>query len=644
VETAEGEAIPGVLERTRPAWEALPPLAGDEAETLAARFEEAVASAGRRHETFVAGLARRDEIAALVDEAEKLAAAEDQGAQVEEWKGVEQRWKTLASSADQPDLRARFESAREVHRSYRRAAREERERRDRENLSRLTDLAARAEALLVTDEPALREVDQVSRDIRRALDHPGHFPSRHDREEILARLERVRRELYPRLQLLREDAEWKRWANVSAQEELCARAEELLHEEDLTRAARKLRDLDARWKQARQAPKDKAEELWTRFKTARDVVKERVDVFFAKQAEELAENLRRKESLCEKAEGLAESADWVKTADELRALQAEWKQIGPVPRSQSRRIWNRFRKPCDQFFTRWQEHRSQRSHEWTENLALKEALCEKAEALMDSTDWESTATELKRFQTEWRTIGAVKKSRSQAIWKRFRAACDHFFDRYKHRDALAVKEVQETRERLCAELEELLPGDDAAAEPPDDLVARVQAGQTAWRQAGELPRDIMATLDERFARVLERLVELFPGSFAGTGLDPEASRHQAEKLIARVEGFLKDLAPDGGAAAIESVEELASRLRDALATRTIGGKEAEEARWHSATSEVESAQTAWRRLGPLPGSEGKELKERFDSACRRFFELRPRVERPRPERRRRSAGRRPRKD
>jgi hypothetical protein len=153
----------------------------------------------------------------------------------------------------------------------------------------------------------------------------------------------------------------------------------------------------------------------------------------------------------------------------------------------------------------------------------------------------------------------------------------------------------------------------------------------------------MAPLDERFARVLGRLVELFPGPFAGTELDPEASRRQAEKLIARVEGLLRDLAPEDGAAALESAETLAARLREALATRTIGGKEAEEARWHSATSEVESAQAAWRRLGPLPGPEGKELGERFDGACRRFFELRPRRERPGPERRRPPAGRRPRR-
>jgi hypothetical protein len=153
---------------------------------------------------------------------------------------------------------------------------------------------------------------------------------------------------------------------------------------------------------------------------------------------------------------------------------------------------------------------------------------------------------------------------------------------------------------------------------------------------------MMAPLDERFARVRDRLVELFPGAFAGSELDPEASRRKAEKLVARVEALLEDLAPAGGAAAIETAEELAARLRDALAANTIGGKEAEEARWHSATSEVESAQASWRHLGPMPGAEGKALAERFDRACQKFFEQRPRPERAR-DRPRTGAGRRPRR-
>ena len=251
----------------------------------------------------------------------------------------------------------------------------------------------------------------------------------------VARLESARRQLYPLLQQLREDADWKRWANVSVQEELALRAEKLVAETNLERAAAALRELERRWREAKEAPKDKGEALWTRFKAARDEVRAKVDAFLAKQAEEHASNLRKKQELCEKAEALAESSDWVKTAEALRALQAEWKASGPVAHAVSQRVWERFRKPCDQFFRRFQEHREERGREWEQNLAKKEALSEKAEALASSTLWEEAAAGIKQLQAEWRTIGPVKKSRADAVWQRFRAACDLFFDRYKNRDA-----------------------------------------------------------------------------------------------------------------------------------------------------------------------------------------------------------------
>ena len=642
VEGAEGETIPSALEQARAEWEKLTPLSSAEAEAARARFDEALGAGERRHAAFLAGLAQRDEITALVTQAEELAATENAGDR-SAWATLKKKWGELAASADQPDLRARFEKAAAGHEDRQRASREENEQTDRQNLVRLTKLAEKAEALLTRKDAGLRDADHASREIRSALDHPGHFPTREDREVVLARLETARKALYPWVQQLREDAEWQRWANVSVQEDLCTRAEALAEEEEnLGEVAGKLRDLDARWKQAREAPKDKSEELWKRFKAARDVVRGRVDAYCAQQTRDFAENLQKKEALCEKAEALADSTEWVKTAAVLRGLQAEWKEIGPVPRARSRKIWTRFRQPCDRFFTQWQEQRGQQSKGWAENLAAKESLCEKAEAVMDSTDWEPVASELKRLQTEWRTIGAVKKSRSDAVWRRFRKACDHCFDRYKHRDALALQVVQEAREQMCADLEGLVPEEGAETASPDDLVARVLAAQTAWRQAGELPSDAMAPLAERFARVRDRLVALHPSTFAGTELDPEASRRKAEKLVVRVEAALEESAPKRTAATAETTEDLAARLREALAANTIGGHEAVEARWASATTEVESAQAAWRRLGPLPGPEGTVLAERFDRACTQFFEKRPRP-RPEPAQRSESAKRRPRK-
>jgi cell division inhibitor SulA len=644
VEGASGEAIPAAVERAQAERSSLPPFSGTEASSFDARLDAAIEAAGRRHQAYLAGLARREELEALVREAEALEGRELAAARAA-FGALESKWRQATADADLPDLRARFEATAHALRSRGQAARAEQAQKEKEHLELLLRLADRAEALVAKGaEVSLRDADHALRDIREALEHPGHFPTRKDRDAAVARLEAARRHLYPLLQQLREDAEWKRWANVSVQEELCAEAEALLGEEDLERAAGALRDLDARWKQAKEAPKENAEALWTRFKAARDQVKSRTDAYFARQAEELAGNLRSREALCERAEALAESTDWLRTAEELRKLQAEWKAVGPVPRAVSQRIWERFRRPCDRFFTRWQEHREQRSHEWADNLARKEALCEQAEALRDSTDWEAASAELKRLQAEWRTIGAVKKSRSEAVWQRFRAACDHFFDRYKNRDEHARQAAQQAREGICADLEGLLPAEGAEpGEPPSDLVARLHAAQTAWRQAGSLPHDQMAALDERFARARDRLVEVFPRAFEGTDLDPEASRRKAEKLALRVEDLLDELAPGGSASRPQTAEELAARLRDALAANTIGGRAAVEAKWHSASAEVEAAQAAWKRLGPVPGAEGQELARRFEQACRRFFEVRPKMERAdRPRADRPAGGRGPR--
>ena len=164
---------------------------------------------------------------------------------------------------------------------------------------------------------------------------------------------------------------------------------------------------------------------------------------------------RKKTALCDKAEALAGSTSWIQTAEEIKRMQAEWKTIGPVSRGREKAVWDRFRAACDRFFTRRQEDLVARKGMWAENLAKKEALSVRAEALVESTDWEQTSAELRRLQAEWKTIGPVKKSRSEAIWRRFREACDRFFTRYAHRHDIARAERVAAREAICAELEAL---------------------------------------------------------------------------------------------------------------------------------------------------------------------------------------------
>jgi len=633
-----------------PVSPAAPPLADDEAErrayeearaqlereTAAARERDAAARAAREQEergrAGEALSAARAELEALLAEAEPLA-SQDDTAGLPAFRALEERFRRASAGANAAaaggGLRERFEAVGAALRARAQAVRDALAAKERAAADALAALAARAEALAAKGPQAtLRETDQALREIKEALAHPAPIASRRERDLVHARLEAARRQLYPLLQQLREDSEWKRWANASVQEELARRAEALVGETNLDKAKAALHELDRRWRQAKEAPRDKGEALWTRFKAAHDEVKAKVDAHLAKQAEEQAGNFAKKLALCERAEALAESGDWVKTAEALRALQAEWKAIGPVPRAQSQKSWERFRSACDRFFTRFEGHREERGREWEQNLAKKTALCEQAEALAASTQWEEAAAGVKRLQAEWRTIGPVKKSKADAVWERFRAAADLFFDRYKNRDAHAREAARQAREAICADIEGLLTPD-AAAAPPEGLVEKVIAAQAAWRQAGSLPQEELRALDLRFLGARDRLLEAHPAVFQGSELDPEALRRRADKLVARLEALLEGLAPKAASGA-GSAADLAARLRDALASNTIGGREALEQRWQSAAGELETLEASWKRLGPLPGVEGRALAERFDAALRRFAAERPRTA-PRPE-------------
>jgi len=621
LEALPGEADPAAVEEMRQAWASQPPLAGSDAAELDRRFAAAGDAWSGRRDAQLADRSRRAALEELCRVLEEAAEGEPVSEARSRFAEKRREWSALAEKPgpETADLEARVERAQARLAEREAKVREERTTRESANVERLKALCDRLESLAASASPSLRDADRGLREVKAALDDPGPLPSKRERESFGARLKAVRAALYPKLQELREADEWKRWANVAAQESLCRKAEALLAVEDLEEAARQLRSLEDEWNEVRQAPKAEGEALWQRFRTARDEVRARHQAHLASVAAELAENLKKKESLSEQAEALAESREWVKTAETLRGLQAHWKDIGPVPRQHAKAVWERFRKPCDRFFTRRHEDLVQRKAEWSRNLERKEALCEKVEALASSTDWEPTAAAIRGLRVEWKTIGPVKRSRSDAVWERFRSACDAFFERYRKRDELDRAATVAGREALCSELEALAPPPDAAEPPPppDDLAARVQAAQARWRQAGPSPRDGAAVLEARFAAARDRLVAAHPESFRGSDLDPQANRLRMEKLCERVERLLP--AESAGSPA----EALAQRLRDALATNTIAGKGEVEARWRAATEEVEAARTAWKRLGPVPGEPGRELSERFRRACDRYFAQRP---------------------
>ena len=631
IEQLSGPDAADRIAELRVRWDGLPPMPSEYAASLTRRFQDASRAFEDRERRRLLADAAAARLETLATELEQLLASDQS---VDE---VVARWRGLRRDADVLREHGSANAAAAERLEHAVAALEQKElehqqarvKQEQEHLRRLQQLCRQVETLAASEQLTLKAGDRALREIRAAIEGRAPLPSKKDRQEIHIRLEEARAKLAPRLQELRDADEWQRWANLQVQEEICREMETLKTEENLDVAGRRMRELQGRWKQVALAPRVQGEAMWRRFKTAQDEVYARTAAHFAAQNEERAGNLAKKQVLCERAETLADSTDWIKTATAIQGLQAEWKAIGAVPRGHEKAIWERFRQACDKFFTRRQEDLKRRKEDWAANLARKEALCAEAEELAESNEWDQAAARLKHLQATWKTIGPVRKSRSEAVWQRFRTACDRFFDRYKHRDQVELQEKAAVRDVVIRELEALVPAAGAEVGPsPENLYATVQQARARWQQAPELPRTVQQDMAARYFQAIGRLVSTWPSAFAGTDLDPETTRKRMEKLLARVEELVSS--QPARQASLSPAEMLAQQWRERLAANTISGgaarsAENEGARWRALEQEVRNAQSQWMRLGPVPPEVAGPLNERFQRACRKFYDQRKRA-------------------
>ena len=646
LEQVRGEDALDAIARARAEWEGMTSTATTDAQDdeIRMRFEEACRRATERHEN----LQERDRIhgrlAELAAEADRLSNAEELAD--EPWHAAQREWTALYAKAENldPAVREQFGAADARVRLRAEEKRVAAERALKQQLQRLDQLIDRAHARAGAEDLTLREADRIARELRTSLESPLARPER-DQQALVERLRAAQSAIAPKVHELREMDEWKRFANAAVQEELIAKTEALRAKygfdnpegpkpEEVEKAARELHEIQERWRQAAEAPRAQAQALWHRYRQAADPIQAKAREFFAHRVEERKANLEQKLAIIERAEALSQSTDWIKTAEELKKLQADWQAIGPVPRPDTRTTWKRFREACDAFFTRRNADLAERKEMWSANQARKEALCTRAEELARSTEWETSAAEIRRLQAEWKTVGPVRRNKSEALWNRFRAACDTFFERYKRRDEIDLEAKQADREALVAELESLVATDrsDASAmhapevaadiAPPAPtpfentaLLERVRSLRSRWNQSTPVVRHGADPLSGRFMSALERLLTTYPDAFRGTELDVEANQKKMVKLCERVEGFLNE-----AAATPTTAQGLAERLREALAANTIGGRAGEETKWRAMAEDVRSAQAAWSRLGPVPGDTGRELSDRFRKVTNRFFE------------------------
>lgn len=644
VETLDGDDVLAQLVPIEEEWRSLLPLVGHgpEADRLGERFARAVAACRKRHEMGAQLVETRASLEALVIEAEGLASLEDAAAAHTRWQSLSREARGLTAileGASRPaaDLTERLQAVASVW-SARDAEREAEAEQARQTVvTQLQRLIERARRVSEADSITLREGERLMRDMAAGLDAAAHAGTSGELEKSAAALRTLQEAVAPRVRELRELDEWRRFANAQRQEQLIGMAEAIVASlkadedaakpSDLAATARALRELHAEWQQVAEAPRQVAQRLWDRFRTATDFIRARCETYFAQRRQERAVSADKRTALAEEAEQLVESTDWAKTAARFQAMQAEWQTLGRLVSDQDRTLAQRFRAAGNAFFARRREDLLDRKKVWTDNLAHKEALCAQAEALAESTDWDVTATEMKRLQSEWKTVGPVRKNKSEAIWTRFRAAADHFFERYHHRHEIGLAAKLAEREVLVVTLESLA----AAAEAPPNLAEQVHQVRSTWTRSVPVPVPGMKQLSERWQAAMGRLMTDRPDAFLGTDLDPATVVRKMEKLVLRVEALANE-ADRPQVSTLSATELLAAKLRSALANNAMGGRASEESRTRATHDAVRDAQAAWHRLPPVESPEARGLATRFREACRRATgdDRRPKPQAPRP--------------
>ena len=362
---------------------------------------------------------------------------------------------------------------------------------------------------------------------------------------------------YDLLKLNNEFREYDFKKNLEIKTHLCEAAEKLADEADVVSAFHQLQKLHQEFRDTGPVAKELRDEIWARFKAASTTVNRRHQQHFEALKEVEQHNLDQKTVICEIIEAidykeLTNFASWESKTQEVIALQNKWKTIGFAPQKMNVKIFERFRKACDEFFRKKGEFFKTLKEGMNENLEKKRALCEKAEALKDSTDWKATADELTKLQKEWKTIGPVAKKYSDAVWKRFISACDYFFEQKNKATSSQRSVEQENLEKKKAIIEKLNAIDDQM--DTEEATQLVRDLMKEWNGIGHVPFKEKDRIYKQYHSQIDKLFERFNISASNKKLSnfkstissiqegsPQALYREREKLVRAFDNMKNEL-------------------------------------------------------------------------------------------------------
>ena len=362
---------------------------------------------------------------------------------------------------------------------------------------------------------------------------------------------------YDLLKLNNEFREYDFKKNLEIKTHLCEAAEKLADEADVVSAFHQLQKLHQEFRDTGPVAKELRDEIWARFKAASTTVNRRHQQHFEALKEVEQHNLDQKTVICEIIEAidykeLTNFASWESKTQEVIALQNKWKTIGFAPQKMNVKIFERFRKACDEFFRKKGEFFKTLKEGMNENLEKKRALCEKAEALKDSTDWKATADELTKLQKEWKTIGPVAKKYSDAVWKRFISACDYFFEQKNKATSSQRSVEQENLEQKKNIIEKLNAIDDQM--DTEEATQLVRDLMKEWNGIGHVPFKEKDRIYKQYHSQVDKLFERFNISASNKKLSnfkstissiqegsPQALYREREKLVRAFDNMKNEL-------------------------------------------------------------------------------------------------------
>ena len=361
---------------------------------------------------------------------------------------------------------------------------------------------------------------------------------------------------YDQLNLNREAREYDFKKNLGIKNHLCEAAEKLAEEPDVISAFHQLQELHQQFREVGPVAKELRDEVWTRFKAASTIINKRHQQHFDELRAKEEDNLVKKTALCEKVEDIVKDEhkganEWEKLTKEIIDIQAEWKKIGFAPQKMNVKIFERFRAACDDFFSKKAAFFKEMKQRYNENIAKKQSLIEKAEALMESTDWKVTTDKMIALQKEWKTIGAVPKKAGDELWSKFLEACNKFFEARNAANAGTRNEERtnlDKKKAIISQLKELVEGS------VDDLQEKVKGLVDEYAKIGHVPYKEKDKLYKQYHEVLDKLYDDLHVTAAKRKLDnfksnlknvvkrgEDALDNERGRLMRRYEGLKQEI-------------------------------------------------------------------------------------------------------